>query len=426
MQLGILPVVNFDMDFAIAHFRCYYSEGCHPLEDTLGTDYRIRPHVLAIFLVALLHLNTLSSCNARDIISANHVLAGNDKLTSNNGSSLPGMSGEIENHSRLHDYQFIDNDKEVYFTYTVQNDTLITFNLLDVSGRSKQMVWLESSQVWLAVDTEPKAECEAYAVCGPFTICKDYMFPLCSCMKGFSIAWKKDWELGDHTGGCIRNVELDCGREQRSTTSSTDKFYSISSIKLPSNASIIEPSLNKQECVGRTGRSGALDALTSRHWNEAAGVKRLDGAHQGEKQFRAEESSIGIIQHINLISLGVAKGLAYLHHSRQECIIHCDIKPQNILLDPTFVPKVADFGMAKFLGRDFSRVLTTVRETQKKNATVMVIMLLIFLCRLQDNEFDRPTMGEAAQILEGVLKLNMPPIPRIIQAISATSDSARL
>jgi len=32
-------------------------------------------------------------------------------------------------------------------------------------------------------------------------------------------------------------------------------------------------------------------------------VKRLDNAHQGEKQFRAEVTSIGLIQHINLVKL---------------------------------------------------------------------------------------------------------------------------
>jgi hypothetical protein len=35
----------------------------------------------------------------------------------------------------------------------------------------------------------------------------------------------------------------------------------------------------------------------------AIAVKRLDGVRQGEKQFRAEVSSIGIIQHINLVKL---------------------------------------------------------------------------------------------------------------------------
>ncbi|OEL24905.1 G-type lectin S-receptor-like serine/threonine-protein kinase [Dichanthelium oligosanthes] len=136
-------------------------------------------------------------------------------------------------------------------------------------------------------------------------------------------------------------------------------------------------------------------------------VKRLDGAHQGEKQFRAEVSSVGIIQHINLVKLigfccegdqrllvyeympnhsldvhlfkaddtvldwnlryqiaiGVARGLAYLHTSCRDCIIHCDIKPENILLDASYVPKIADFGMAKVLGREFSHAMTTMRGT---------------------------------------------------------------
>ncbi|CAL9766006.1 unnamed protein product [Musa acuminata subsp. burmannicoides] len=64
------------------------------------------------------------------------------------------------------------------------------------------------------------------------------------------------------------------------------------------------------------------------------------------------------------IAVGTARGLAYLHEQCRDCIIHCDIKPENILLDESFVPKVADFGLAKLVGRDFSRVLTTMRGTR--------------------------------------------------------------
>ncbi|KAL1363044.1 hypothetical protein AAHE18_03G122800 [Arachis hypogaea] len=64
------------------------------------------------------------------------------------------------------------------------------------------------------------------------------------------------------------------------------------------------------------------------------------------------------------IILGTAKGLAYLHEHCRDCIIHCDIKPENILLDAEFNPQVTDFGLAKLLGRDFSRVLTTMRGTR--------------------------------------------------------------
>ncbi|KAK3119207.1 hypothetical protein QOZ80_9BG0715840 [Eleusine coracana subsp. coracana] len=292
-------------------------------------------------------------------------------------------------------------------------------------------------------------------------------------------------------------------------------------------------------------------------------VKRLDGARQGDKQFRAEVSSVGIIQHINLvrligfccdgdrrllvyeympnrsldvhlfqsnstylcweircqIALGVARGLAYLHHGCRDCIIHCDIKPQNILLDASFVPKVADFGMAKFLGRNFSRVVTTIRGTfgylapewisgtavtskvdvysygmvlleiisgsrnwNRKlsrddggnfpmqffhndgnhednlsahftdndgeyvgNFPVTVVhrlldgnigslvdprlngnvnleevdrLLKIACWCIQDNEFDRPTMNEVVQFLEGTLEPDMPPMPKLLHAIA--------
>ncbi|KAF7027377.1 hypothetical protein CFC21_039422 [Triticum aestivum] len=47
------------------------------------------------------------------------------------------------------------------------------------------------------------------------------------------------------------------------------------------------------------------------------------------------------------IAIGIARGLEYLHHSCNTRIIHFDIKPQNILLDKYYCPKIADFGLAK-------------------------------------------------------------------------------
>nr|AFK36136.1 unknown [Lotus japonicus] len=52
------------------------------------------------------------------------------------------------------------------------------------------------------------------------------------------------------------------------------------------------------------------------------------------------------------IALGTARGLAYLHEECLEWVLHCDVKPQNILLDSDFQPKVADFGLSKLLNRD--------------------------------------------------------------------------
>lgn len=49
------------------------------------------------------------------------------------------------------------------------------------------------------------------------------------------------------------------------------------------------------------------------------------------------------------VAAGVAKGLAYLHNQRS--VVHLDIKPQNILLDSAYVPKIADVGVAKVMKR---------------------------------------------------------------------------
>ena len=43
-----------------------------------------------------------------------------------------------------------------------------------------------------------------------------------------------------------------------------------------------------------------------------------------------------------------------LHEECLEWLLHCDVKPQNILLDSNFQPKVADFGLSKLVSRSMS------------------------------------------------------------------------
>ncbi|KAJ1270138.1 hypothetical protein BS78_06G032000 [Paspalum vaginatum] len=136
-------------------------------------------------------------------------------------------------------------------------------------------------------------------------------------------------------------------------------------------------------------------------------VKKIDKLeHETEKEFTVEVQTIGQTHHKNLVrllgfcnegkerllvyeymtngslnkclfgdirlqwnlraqlALGVARGLLYLHEECCTQIIHCDIKPQNILLDDNFTAKISDFGLAKLLRTNQTQTNTGIRGTR--------------------------------------------------------------
>jgi serine/threonine protein kinase len=136
-------------------------------------------------------------------------------------------------------------------------------------------------------------------------------------------------------------------------------------------------------------------------------VKKLDKmAGEGDKEFNTEVKVIGRTNHKNLVQLvgfcnegqhrllvyeymsngslanflfgdsrpnwyrrmqiafDIARGLLYLHEECSSQIIHCDIKPQNILLDKSFNARISDFGIAKLLKTDQTKTTTAIRGTK--------------------------------------------------------------
>ncbi|XP_024931324.3 putative leucine-rich repeat receptor-like serine/threonine-protein kinase At2g24130 isoform X2 [Ziziphus jujuba] len=59
-------------------------------------------------------------------------------------------------------------------------------------------------------------------------------------------------------------------------------------------------------------------------------------------------SDLSLIQRVNICS-DIAEGMAYLHHHSPVRVIHCDLKPSNVLLNDDMTALVSDFGIARLV-----------------------------------------------------------------------------
>ncbi|CAL4903940.1 unnamed protein product [Urochloa decumbens] len=197
--------------------------------------------------------------------------------------------------------------------------------------------------------------------------------------------------------------------------------------------------------------------------NRVVAVKKLKDMKGGQGEFETEVSVIGRIYHMNLVSVmgvcsegnhrllvyefvengslamflfggkglllqwhqrykiavGVAKGLAYLHHECMDWITHCDVKPENILLDEEFEPKISDFGFAKLLQRDesdsnISKVrgtrgymapewVSSAPVTKKVDVYSFGVVLLELVMGLRVSELPTDGSGDAESALRQLL-----------------------
>ncbi|KAK6154784.1 hypothetical protein DH2020_009032 [Rehmannia glutinosa] len=81
-----------------------------------------------------------------------------------------------------------------------------------------------------------------------------------------------------------------------------------------------------------------------------------------EKWLYSHNYCLSLVQRLNIM-IDVASALEYLHHGYSTPIVHCDLKPSNVLLDEEMIGHVSDFGIAKLLGEGVSMVHTNTLAT---------------------------------------------------------------
>ncbi|XP_029130697.1 probable LRR receptor-like serine/threonine-protein kinase At3g47570 [Cajanus cajan] len=85
--------------------------------------------------------------------------------------------------------------------------------------------------------------------------------------------------------------------------------------------------------------------------------------HPPTKMANQPVGSLNFDQRLNII-IDVASAFHYLHYECEHVIIHCDLKPSNVLLDDYMVAHVTDFGL--------SRILSSISIPPKQTSTIEI------------------------------------------------------
>ncbi|KAF7809420.1 G-type lectin S-receptor-like serine/threonine-protein kinase LECRK2 [Senna tora] len=267
-------------------------------------------------------------------------------------------------------------------TYLGKNTTIVYRATLDEDGIfrlyehqiRKNNGSVNQTVVWSSLPSQ----CDVKGFCGLNSYCSTLNgHAVCQCYPGF-LPRKQS------------NMFLDCKQNY------SKDFCETSADKVvPYNVTYL------QEEIGR-GSSGAVYRGTICGTNRRVAVKKIDKVvDEGEREFQAEIIAIARTHHRNLvqligfcidgsrkllvyeymsngslsdllfkaemrlswkqrvkIALDVARGILYLHEECEVRIVHCNIKPQNILLDEAWTAKISDFGLARLLNPEHSRTTT--------------------------------------------------------------------
>jgi serine/threonine protein kinase len=271
------------------------------------------------------------------------------------------------------------------------------------NGGEGDMLGLIKTNVRFDVDDEENSQKDGFPVIAAVLLPIGGMILLMVLV--FFVMWrkfrkskKKEVKLGKQLSISHSSCELD-----------SDPSFAIPGLPMRFDYEELETATDNFKTLIGSGAFGVVYKGVLPDKTIVAVKKIINIGIQGKKDFFAEMAVIGNIHHVNLVrlkgfcaqrghrmlvyeymnrgsldrnlfggvgqpvlewqervdvALGTARGLAYLHSGCEQKIIHCDIKPENILLHDHFQAKLSDFGLSKLLSPEQSGLFTTMRGTR--------------------------------------------------------------
>ncbi|KAG8367477.1 hypothetical protein BUALT_Bualt16G0076100 [Buddleja alternifolia] len=81
-----------------------------------------------------------------------------------------------------------------------------------------------------------------------------------------------------------------------------------------------------------------------------------------EEWLHSQDNCLDVVQRLGIM-IDVASALEYLHHGFSFPMVHCDLKPNNVLFDENMMARLGDFGIAKLLEGDKLMIQTKTLGT---------------------------------------------------------------
>ncbi|KAJ4748422.1 Serine/threonine-protein kinase [Rhynchospora pubera] len=158
-----------------------------------------------------------------------------------NGKSFSELT-QMTTYGDLFTFSFVWDKYEVWYETGVKSSSTLSRLVLNSAGILRRLVWDHDQQIWNEFWSWPKDECDYYAKCGAFGICRPNSATTCNCLRGFEATTPTEWYIRDYTGGCKRQMPLGC-------TADSDGFYELQGVKLPdSHNATVDANISVEEC----------------------------------------------------------------------------------------------------------------------------------------------------------------------------------